>query len=139
MRRYYYSGIYALMILLISILSITPAFSQGGTPPSAAAAKEADQPKELSIYGEVQSVNAASNSIAVQYYDYDNDEEKTLEISLDKDSKLENVKAIDGIKKGDWADITYTATGGRNIAKMISVETEEPAAGDNAPVDTAAE
>jgi hypothetical protein len=94
---------------------------------------------ELSIYGEVQAVNAQAASMSVQYYDYDNDEEKTLELSLDKDSKLENVKAIDAVKKGDWVDVTYTVTGGKNIARNVNVETEEVAAEDSAPVDTAGE
>ena len=94
---------------------------------------------EISIYGEVQAVNVQTASISVQYYDYDNDEEKTLEVSLDKDSKLENVKAIDEVKKGDWVDVTYTATGGKNIARNVSVETEDVSAEDNTPVDTAEE
>jgi len=105
-----------------------------GSPAEAAA-----KTNEFSIYGEVQAVNVQAASISVQYYDYDNDEEKTLEVSLDKDSKLENVKAIDAVKKGDWVDVTYTVTGGKNIAKMVSVETEEPAAENNAPADTAEE
>ena len=102
-------------------------------------AETAPKTSELSIYGEVQVVNLQAALISVQYYDYDNDEEKTLEISIDKDSKLENVKALDGVKKGDWVDATYTVTGGKNIAKMISVEVEEPAVEENAPVDTAAQ
>jgi hypothetical protein len=94
---------------------------------------------ELSIYGEVQTVSVQASSISVQYYDYDNDEEKTLEVSLDKDSKLENVKALDAVKKGDWVDITYTVVGGKNIAKMVNVEAEEPIAENNAPIDTTEE
>ena len=106
-----------------------------GSPPVEAAAKT----NELSIYGEVQTVNVQAASISVQYYDYDNDEEKTLEVSLDKDSKLENVKAINEVKKGDWVDVTYTVIGGKNTAKTVSVETEEPAAEDNAPINTTEE
>ena len=64
---------------------------------------------------------------------------RILEVATDKDSKLENVKAIGEIKKGDWADITYSVAGGKNVAKMVSVEKEEPAAEENAPADTAAE
>jgi len=106
----------------------------GGSPAEAAA-----KTNELSIYGEVQAVNVQAASMSVQYYDYDNDEEKTLEVSLDKDSKLENVKALGEVKKGDWVDVTYTVTGGKNLARNVSVETEEVSAGDNAPVGTAEE
>ena len=107
--------------------------------PQVAAAETAAKTNELSIYGEVQAVNVQAASISVQYYDYDNDEERSLEVSLDKDSKLENVKAIDAVKKGDWVDITYVVTGGKNMAKMVSVETEEVSAEDNAPIDTTEE
>ena len=144
------------IISVIMVLSAISAFSEDPQAPAkddTAAAKVTQAPavqtpvgspaeasaktNELSIYGEVQAVNIPAASISVQYYDYDNDEEKTLEVSLDKDSKLENVKAIDGVKKGDWVDVTYTVTGGKNIAKMVSVETEEPAAENNAPAETA--
>lgn len=102
-------------------------------PASAAPAQEAQRVSELSIYGEVQAVNVQTNSITAQYYDYDNDEEKSIEISLDKDTKLENVKAIEEIKKGDWADVTYVAAGGKSMAKSVSIEKEEPAQEENAP------
>lgn len=143
------------VIFAIMTLSAIPAFSQNPQTPAKddtaraaqtpvvqapqAAAAEAAKTNEISIYGEVQAVNVQASSMSVQYYDYDNDEEKTLEVLLDKDSKLENVKALSEVKKGDWVDVAYTVTGGKNIARNVSVETEEPAAGDNAPVDTAEE
>ncbi len=107
--------------------------------PATAPAEPAAKTNELSIYGEVQAVNIQAASISVQYYDYDNDEEKTLEVSLDKDSKLENVKAIGEVKKGDWVDVTYAVIAGKNTAKMISVEKEELSAEDNAPVNATEE
>ena len=69
----------------------------------------------------------------VQYYDYDNDEERSIEVTLDSASKLDNAKAITDIKKGDWVDVTYNASAGKNVAKMVSVEKEEPAQDENAP------
>ncbi len=133
--------IYLTVIAAAVSLSALPADSQDNTareerltpaPAGAAPAQEAFIKNELSIYGEVQAVNIQSNSILAQYYDYDNDEEKSIEIALDKDTKLENVKAIDEIKKGDWVDVTYVASGGKNTAGLISVEKEEPAQEDNA-------
>lgn len=103
--------------------------AQAAAPAPAEASKMAD----LSIYGEIQGVNASANSVSVQYYDYDNDEEKTVEIASDTNTKFENVKSVADIKKGDWADVTYAAAGGKNTAKMISVEKEEPAAEETAP------
>lgn len=143
------------VVSAIMVLSTISAFSQGPqTPakddtaptqsqvpqasavqaPAGSPAETSVKTNELSIYGEVQAVNVQAASMSVQYYDYDNDEEKTLEVSLDKDSKLENVKAIGEVNKGDWADVTYTVIDGKNTAKMISVEKEELSAEDNAPV-----
>jgi len=156
MKRYF---VCIAVIFVIMALSAIPAFSQDPQAPAKddmAAAEETPaaavqapvtpptpeapvKTNEFSIYGEVQAVNLQAALISVQYYDYDNDEEKTLEVSLDKDSKLENVKALDGVKKGDWVDITYTVIGGKNIAKMVNVEAEEPVAENNAPVDTTEE
>lgn len=137
-----------LVIALITMLSAISAYSQeakqeGVKAPAADASQAPSVPagapaapaktNDLSIYGEVQSVNVQALSMIVQYYDYDNDEEKSLEIAVDKDSKLENAKSIGDIKKGDWVDVTYTSAGGKNTAKMVSVEKEEPAAEENAP------
>ena len=145
MKRY--TILFGVAVALFIILMAIPAFSQEDetqapvqAPAQAPAqapvqtpAQETAKTGEISIYGEVQAVNASTNSITVQYYDYDNDEEKTLEITLDKDTKLENAKTIDEIKKGDWVDVAYIAGGGKTIAKTVSVEKEEPAAEEAAP------
>lgn len=103
------------------------------SPAASPAKEEAPKISELSIYGEVQNVNTQANSMTVQYYDYDNDEEKSTEIIVDTNSRLENVKAIGEIKKGDWVDVTYASAGGKNTAKLVSVEKEEPAQEEAAP------
>ena len=92
---------------------------------SPAPIEEAPKPKELSIYGEVQSVDAASSSMSVQYYDYDSDEEKAADVVFNKDTKIDNAAALADIKKGDWADVTYEIMDGKNIAKSVMVEKEE--------------
>jgi hypothetical protein len=115
----------------VSVFSQTvqPVSETSDKQASAPAANDAaPQPKEMSIYGEVQSVNPESGVLSVQYYDYDSDSEKTAEVSVSNDTKLENAKSVGDIKKGDWADVTYSVSAGKNIAKMISVEKEEPVA-----------
>jgi len=108
-------------------------------PPAPAPAKETAPMKDLSIYGEVKSVNPSASSMTVQYYDYDSDEEKSIDIVTDKDSKLENVANVGEIKQGDWIDATYAAKDSQNIAKSIIVEKEEmPAETEKAPAGTAA-
>jgi len=118
----------------VQILQTAAVQTPGGSPAEAAV-----KTNELSIYGEVQAVNVQTASLSVQYYDYDNDEEKTLEVSLDKDSRLENVKAIGEVKKGDWVDVTYTVAGGKNTAKMISVEVEDLSPENDVPAGTTEE
>ncbi len=119
--------------------TVTPAQGQNTAPAIAApvttASTDAIPPapvsgenaatKEQSIYGEVQVVNAAANSLTVQYYDYDSDEEKTIELVADKDTKIENAAALGNINKSDWVDVTYTTSDGKNVAKSIMVEKEE--------------
>lgn len=128
------------LVLAMGVLCL-PAFSQdtkaepaqGPEPVAApaaapAVAEESSQAKELSVYGEVQSVNAEANTISVQYYDYDSDQEKTADIVADKDTKIENVSGIDKIDKGDWIDIIYVVRDAKNVAKSMIVEKEEPEA-----------
>lgn len=110
---------------LITGLFVLPAFSQSDTTTTTAVSEDAPQTKELAIYGEVQDVNAASGSISVQYYDYDTDEEKSATILTDKDTKMENAAALNDIKQGDWVDVTYAVSDGKNVAKFIMVEKEE--------------
>ncbi|MDD5427680.1 MAG: hypothetical protein PHI58_00385 [Candidatus Omnitrophica bacterium] len=85
------------------------------------------QPQEVSIYGEIKAVDAAANSMTIQYYDYDSDEEKSITIMMDNTTKMENAATLADIRQGNWADVIYTAAGGKNIAKSIIVEKEEEA------------
>ena len=90
-----------------------------------AASEKSAQPEEISIYGEIKAVNQAASSIMVQYYDYDSDQEKSIEITADTNTKIENVATINNIKQDNWADIIYAIINGKNIAKSIVVEKEE--------------
>lgn len=89
---------------------------------------KAANPEEVSIYGEIKSANIAANSITVQYYDYESDNEKSVEIIADNNTKIEGVPSINSIKQDNWADINYTVVNGKNIAKSIIVEKEDDAA-----------
>lgn len=91
----------------------------------AAAAVTAAKAEEVSIYGEIGTVDAVAGTLIAQYYNYDSDEEKSIGIVVDKDTKIENAASLGEINKGDWADITYIAVEGKNTAKLIVVEREE--------------
>ena len=133
--RYMKYILYVFAIVLIVFLSANPTFSQENqmtpskeaTESYASAVKEKPAPEtdEISIYGEVQGTAATTNSLSVQYYDYDTDEEKTIDVALTKDTRLENAASITDIKNGDWVDVTYMISDNKNIAKSVAVEKEE--------------
>lgn len=137
--------VYFAVCVSVSLIA-APAFSQdAASAPAQEAAQEpmpiADvtpQAKEIAIYGEVQAVDAPASTLSVQYYDYDSDSEKTSEIAINPDTKLENASAIGDIKKGDWVDVTYILKDGKNAAKAVTVEKEEAPAPDEASSQAAA-
>ena len=103
----------------------TPQVSTEAPALAPATSEKSAQPEEISIYGEIKAVNPTSNSITVQYYDYDSDQEKSIEITADTNTKIENAATITNIKQGNWADVIYVIINGKNIAKSIVVEKEE--------------
>lgn len=129
MNRFVLSFLMA--VSFIAAASVVPVFSQESTGAEQETAsqpvrEEAQAAKDMSVYGEVQAVNPAANTISVQYYDYDSDQEKTADVVADKDTKIENAASLDKIAKGDWVDVTYAVKDSKNIAKSIIVEKEEP-------------
>lgn len=96
-------------------------------------------PKAESIYGEVLAVNETADSMNVQYYDYDTDEEKKVDVTVTADTKFKNSTGLKGIKAGDWVDVSLSAVeGGKRVARVVEVEKAEemeevPAAPQGAP------
>ncbi len=82
-------------ITFLVCLTAVPAFSQNSSNVSSPVQvpDTVSQNKETAIYGEVQTVNGPSGVLAVQYYDYDSDSEKTTDIATGPDTKLENASA----------------------------------------------
>ena len=126
--------------MLVSLIAV-PAISQdsGNTPAapqevssSALVPISSSQGKETVIYGEIQTIDVQASALDVQYYDYDSDSEKTANIAINADTKLENATVLSDIKKGDWVDVTYTSMDGKNAAKVVTVEKEEVPASDEA-------
>jgi hypothetical protein len=108
-----------IMALAVSICFCMISSAQDNQAPQAPA------PDEVSIYGEVTAANAAAGSITVQYYDYDADEEKSLEITTGTETKLDNAATVADIKAGNWVDVTYISKDAKNLAKSIFVEKDE--------------
>lgn len=130
MKTRFVCGICLMALIMLSIA--VPAFSQEKTEEAVPgrvkpveAAKEGAPAGDLSLYGEVRSVDQAAGSISVQYYDYDSDEEKTTDIAVSSQTKLDGAAALAEIKQNDWVDVIYVASGGKNTAKSIIIEKEE--------------
>ena len=124
--------IYMIAVIFIAAALFIPAYSQAEEPvvqeaperleaAAPQAAKEAPA-EEMTVYGEVKAVNAGPNSISLEYYDYDSDEEKRMEVVLDANTKLENAAALASVKEGDWIDVVYSIADGKNLAKSVAVE-----------------
>ncbi|MBN2452952.1 MAG: hypothetical protein JXB40_01650 [Candidatus Omnitrophica bacterium] len=128
-----------LAIALITLLFAVPVFSQESdennvAPVSAPASiPEELQPKEIAIYGEVQVVDTDKGIATIQYYDYDSDSEKSIDVLVNDYSKLENASKLGDVKKGDWVDVTYIEMNGNNEARVVTVEKEEMPAAEEAP------
>ena len=136
---------YSMIPCLFVLLAVSPAFSQDESPAqapapeavvetaapvAAPAAAAAAVPAEamagdLSMYGEVRSVDVAASSITVQYYDYDTDEEKNADIAISAETKLDGAASLADIRQNDWVDVIYTTDGTKNSAKSVIVEKEE--------------
>ncbi|MDP3804097.1 MAG: hypothetical protein Q8Q87_00935 [Candidatus Omnitrophota bacterium] len=105
--------------------TVSPAVPAPDLTPAPAANEVVPQPEEISIYGEVKSIDDAASSVKLQYYDYDNDEERTTDIVIDKDTKMENAAVLNDIKQGDWIDAVYSVKDAKFVAKSVIVEKEE--------------
>lgn len=120
-----------IIVFIFVVIMAAPAVFAQQAPASSDQAKETVQNAatpsgEISLYGEVKTVNSSAGSMAIQYYDYDSDSEMTAEIVLGAQSKVENVSGIKDIKEGDWVDVIYEKANGKNIAKIVRVEKDEP-------------
>jgi len=126
------------IIVALAVLAGTGICQEAKKAEAPAAAPQA-APKVESIYGEVLAVNEAAGSMNVQYYDYDTDEEKKIDIAVTAETKFKNSTGLKGVKVGDWVDVSLSsAEGGRKVAKVVEVEKAEemeevPAAPQGAP------
>lgn len=121
-------GIAAFLILINQPLI----FSQEYVAPEQLMAPEQpaqENPSDLEVqwlWGEVVSVDAASQQIVVKYLDYETDTEREMSIGIDDKTTYENIHSIEEIEPLDTLSIDYIVTSdGKNIAKNISAEEPE--------------
>jgi len=87
------------------------------------------EPEILWVWGEVTAVDAMNKALTLKYLDYETDQEKDINISVDDKTTYESVKSLDEIKIKNTLSVDYTAKDGINIAKNISLEKGETAVG----------
>ena len=107
------------------------------TAPSegAAAAPEATE-EDRYTFGTVDSVS--DKDIAIQEYDYDNDQDIKVTYAVSADTKFYNVASVTELAKGDSVEIYYKEADGQKTATMISKEEVKEDTGE-APWDTNAD
>ena len=67
-------------------------------------------PFEEWVLGDVISLDLENNQLTLGYIDYDTDNEEQITISVDTDTKYENVNSLEDIKVGDVVAIDYIIT-----------------------------
>ncbi len=78
------------------------------------------------LWGEVSYLDIPNNKITINYFDYETDSEKSEKVSVDGNTKYENIKSLNEIKLNDAISIDYTISpDGRHIAKNIRIERPE--------------
>ncbi|MFC1624403.1 hypothetical protein ACFL28_03715 [Candidatus Omnitrophota bacterium] len=65
------------------------------------------------------------DKLILSEYDYDTDSELEVSYSIASDIELVNVDSVEEITIGDALEIEYVIAGNKNMAKVITVETEE--------------
>jgi len=87
------------------------------------------EPEIFWVWGEVTAVDAVNKTLTLKYLDYETDQEKDIAISVDDKTTYEFVKSLDEIMVKNTLSVDYTVKDGINIAKNISLEKGETAAG----------
>lgn len=117
------------LVMIICFLGIVfiSFVSTGFSQEPQSAVSPLDKPLEAGediswVWGEVKSVDVSSSNFTIKYMDYQTDEEKELVLTVDQETKFENIGDLSGIKAGDTASIDYVVKDDKNIAKNISIE-----------------
>jgi hypothetical protein len=77
-------------------------------------------------WGEVITLDALNKALTIKYLDYETDQEKEINVTVDDKTSYENIKSIDELKPQDTVSVDYIVSPeGKNIATTISLEMPE--------------
>lgn len=108
------------LVMAVSLAVMSPIFSfaQG----------QEVEPERQWIWGEVIFVDNQKNELLVQYLDYDTEQERELNISVNEKTAYENVGVLIDIKPSDVVSVDFLVLpDARLLAEKISVEKPETA------------
>jgi len=78
------------------------------------------------VWGEVVSIDVASNSLEARYLDFNEDEERQISFKINPDTTFEGVESVSEIAPSDTVSIDYIKDANAvNVAKNILVEKPE--------------
>lgn len=97
-----------------------PLAAASADEPAMSASKEAMAPQW--IWGEVVSVDQATNQVQIKHLDYDTYEEVTKVIAMDSGTLYENVGGISEIKAGDAVTVDFKTKEGIRVAELMVVD-----------------
>jgi len=119
--------------ILLSAVLMFGAFTQIDAMAQADAPVESDAQW---LWGEVSNLDLQNKLILVKYVDYETDKESEIAITVNNSTVYENMKVITDLKQNDPVSIDYIVSAeGKNIARKVSLEKEEPLSPDLQGVD----
>jgi hypothetical protein len=101
--------------------------------PTAHPAQDAQQPLDSSDYSYGEVVKATDKDLSVLEYDYEMDEERTVNYSVNPETALTNIGKAAQLAKGDTVEVYFKDVGGAKMAQMIIKDDTANPAEDQTP------
>jgi hypothetical protein len=81
------------------------------------------------VWGEITALDPQNKELTINYFDYETDTEKELKLSMNDNTKYENINSINDLKLHDTISVDYIlGADGKYTARNISVEKPEESA-----------
>lgn len=78
------------------------------------------------VWGEITALDTQNKEVTINYFDYETDTEKELKLSINDNTKYENINSMNDLKLHDTISVDYVlGADGKYVARNISVEKPE--------------
>jgi hypothetical protein len=100
--------------------SAVPADAPSVAASSGAPTGQKDEPLDNSDYSYGEVVKASEQNLSVLEYDYEMDEERTVDYNVTPNTVLTNIAKAAQLAKGDTVEVYFKEeTGGKRVAQMV--------------------